>query len=198
MYIILAAAAPCLEYTCPDGEGNHAGVFVSQQVAEIQVLHTVFLDTFLGDDIPPFHDIIVMDVADFIRFLHLIALINEAMICRYDEMMGIDAVMDFLNEIQDFFHGFFTGLEHFILSMFTADINLVVIYVNDLLAREDIPHIPCLHVFQIIKGYTAGQWLLCLQYFFPALEVDAVCTVDELFPFRGQFQLPMGQESRHA
>ena len=101
----------------------------------------------------------MMNVADFIRFLHLIALINEPMVGCHYEMMCISPVMDFLDEIQDFFHGFFTGLKHFILGMFAADIYLVMIYVNDLLARENIPHIPCFHVFQIIKGYTAGQRL---------------------------------------
>ena len=101
VYIILAAAAPRLEYTGPNGERNYPAVLVSQQVAEIQVLHTVFPDAFLRNDVTPFHNIIMMDVADFIRFLHLISLVNEPVVGRHDEMMCISTVMDFFDEIQE-------------------------------------------------------------------------------------------------
>ena len=90
---------------------------------------------------------------DLLALGQLIPLVDKAMVCRYDKVMGVSAAIDAADQIHDLLHGFLAGIEHLILGvgLVTTGIDLVVVHIDDLPLGKDIPQVCHLHALDLVK-----------------------------------------------
>ena len=139
---VVGTAASNLEHVAADRVGNHLGILIAQYCAHAHVPDAVILKRSsrhhkAAVDKSIFHAL----ACDFLALGQLISLIDKAVVCRYDKVMGISAAIDAADQIHDLLHGFLTGVEHLILGvgLVATGIDLIVVHVDDLPLGKDIP-----------------------------------------------------------
>ena len=137
---------------------------------------------------------------DFLALGQLISLIDKAVVCRYDKVMGVSAAIDAADQIHDLLHGFLTGVEHLILGvgLVATGIDLVVVHIDDLPLGEDIPQVCHLHALDLVKLDTDTVRHIALQHLLTPCQRIAEGAIHQNLKVIGHFQRAVREKRSHA